>query len=161
MEKNLNYPYNPFWNCVHFSPFPLGFVAQIWSQHSPRKLLVVSLVHSTLACSVSQYFDSEAEVWHICSKHLWCLECLIMLIEMTFVFSGFLSLTKRCSEFRFFQANYPNLCHCLQQTPSEAVLTTSLIFGSLTEMVSLQVLLNFLIRCSFFRLIIHCFPARS
>lgn len=49
------------------------------SDHSPKKLLVVSLVHSTLASSVSQYIDPEAEVWHICSKHLWCLECLIML----------------------------------------------------------------------------------
>lgn len=42
---------------------------------------MVSLEHSILACSVSQYFDSEAEVWHICSKHLWCLESLIMLSE--------------------------------------------------------------------------------
>lgn len=71
-------------------------------------------------------------------------------IEMTFVFWGFLSLTKCYSEFRSFQANYPNPCHCLQQTSSEAVLITSLIFVSLIEMVSLQVLLNFLFPCSFF-----------
>lgn len=47
------------------------------------------------------------------------------LIEMTFVFSSLLSLTKCYSEFRSFQANYPKLCHCLQQTLSLAALTNS------------------------------------
>lgn len=72
------------------------------------------------------------------------------MIKMTFVFSGFLCLSKCYNEFRSFQAKYPNPCSCLQQMSSEAVLTTSLISGSLIETVSLQVLLNFLFPCSFF-----------
>lgn len=49
------------------------------------------------------------------------------LIAMTFVFSGLLSFTKCYGEFRSFQANYPNPYHCLQNTLSEAVLTSYLM----------------------------------
>lgn len=85
------------------------------------------------------------------------------LIEMTFVFSGLLSLTKRCSEFRSFQASYPNPCHCLQKTLSEAVLTSSLVSGSLSEMPHevFQVLFNSLFPCRFFHLVINSFASRS
>lgn len=160
--KNVNYAYNPFRNFVHFLPFLLGFVAEIWSQHSPRKLLVVSLVHTTLACCFPIFWLQSRSLTHL-------LKTSVVIsvfdhaewIKMTSVFSAFLSLTKCYSEFEFFQANYPNPCHCLQQMSSEAVLTPLLIFGNLIEMMSSQILLNFLFPCSFFHLITYCFPSRS
>lgn len=148
MEKNLNYPFNIFLNFVIFFAIPSWvFDTDLITALTEEITCGFPSAQHALAHSVSQYSDSEAEVWHICSKHLWHLQCLI---KMTFVFSGFLRLSKYYNEFRSFQAKYLNPCSCLQQMSSEAVLTTSLIFGSLIETVSLQVLLNFLFPCSFF-----------
>jgi len=71
------------------------------------------------------------------------------LIEMTFVFSGLLSLTKCYSEFRSFQAKSPNLCHCLQQMLSEAVLTNSLM-RSFKSCLILYFPVDFILYYSFF-----------